>query len=171
VTGAGLRRGHRRVGHQVDVGPGDAAGVCGQDDGAVHLGQLRQALRTEGSVEQEATRADVEHVGAVAHHQQPAHPRLEDAIHAGAQNPPGATWARSAQPARGSHRAGYWTPGPREEGSSDADGGPPGLGQAGARLLVQAQRCRGGLRRRPGADPHGSMPSGGSGALRGRWPA
>ena len=65
-------------GHEVDVGPGDAAGVGGQDDGAVHLGQLRQALRAEGGVEQEPARADVEHLGPVADHDQPAHLRLED---------------------------------------------------------------------------------------------
>ena len=58
VAGAGLRRRHVGVGHQVDVGPGDAAGVGGQDDGAVHLGQLGQPLGAEGGVEQEAARAD-----------------------------------------------------------------------------------------------------------------
>ena len=56
VAGAGLRRGHVGVGHQVDVGPGDAAGVGRQDDGAVHLGQLGQALGAELGVEQEAAR-------------------------------------------------------------------------------------------------------------------
>ena len=73
VAGAGLGRGHVGVGHQVHVGPGDAAGVGGQDDGAVHLGQLGQALRAEGGVEQEAARADVEHLGTVAHDDQRAH--------------------------------------------------------------------------------------------------
>ena len=58
--------GHVRVGHQVHVGPGDAAGVGGQDDGAVHLGQLGEPLRAEGGVEQEPARADVEHLGPVA---------------------------------------------------------------------------------------------------------
>ena len=85
VPGAGLRRGHVRVRHEVHVGPGDAAGVGGQDDGAVHLRQLRQALRAEGGVEQEAARADVQHVGTVADDDERAHARLEDAVEAGAQ--------------------------------------------------------------------------------------
>ena len=66
VAGAGLAGGHGRVGHEVHVGPGDAAGVGGEDDGAVHLGELLQALRAVGRVEQEPTRADAEHIGAVA---------------------------------------------------------------------------------------------------------
>ena len=85
VAGAGLGRGHVGVGHEVDVGPGDAGGVGGEDDGAVHLGQLRQPLRAEGGVEQEPARADVEHVGAVADDDQGAHLGLEDAVEALAQ--------------------------------------------------------------------------------------
>ena len=82
VAGAGLGRGHVRVRHEVDVGPGDAAGVGGQDDGAVHLRQLGQPLRAAHGVEQEATRADVEHLGPVADHDQRAHARLQDAVEA-----------------------------------------------------------------------------------------
>ena len=52
----------------------------GQDDGAVHLGQLGQALRAEGGVEQEAARADGQHLGAVAHHDEGAHLGLHDAV-------------------------------------------------------------------------------------------
>ena len=80
VAGAGLRGGDVRVRHQVDVGAGDPAGVGGEDDGAVHLRQLREALRAERGVEQEAARADVQHLGPVAHHDQAAHLRLEDAV-------------------------------------------------------------------------------------------
>ena len=40
VPGTRLGGGHRRVRHQVHVGPGDPAAVAGQDDGPVHLGQL-----------------------------------------------------------------------------------------------------------------------------------
>src|SRR6187431_2996153 len=50
--GAGLGGGHVGVGHEVHVGPGDSAGVGSQDDGAVHLGQLGEALGAEGGVEQ-----------------------------------------------------------------------------------------------------------------------
>ena len=48
------------------VGPGDAGGVGGQDDGAVHLGQLREALRGELRVEEEAAGADGEDGRVVA---------------------------------------------------------------------------------------------------------
>ena len=73
VAGAGLAGRHVRVGHEVDVGAGDAAGVGGEDDGAVHLRQLGQPLRAEGGVEQEAARADGEHLGPVADDDQRAH--------------------------------------------------------------------------------------------------
>ena len=61
----------------------------GQDDGPVHLGQLRQALRAELGVEQEATRADPEHLRAVADHDQGAHVGLQDAVEAVPERPPG----------------------------------------------------------------------------------
>ena len=66
----GLDGGDGGVGHEMDVGPGDAVGVGGQDDGPVHLGQLRQPLRAELGVEEEPARADRQHVGPVAHHEQ-----------------------------------------------------------------------------------------------------
>ena len=80
VPGAGLRGGHVGIGHQMDVGPGDAGGVGRQDDGAVHLGQLRQPLGTELGVEQEAAGADVQDLGAVAHDDQRTHAGLEDPV-------------------------------------------------------------------------------------------
>ena len=94
VAGAGLAGRDGRVGHQVDVGPGDAAGVGGEDDGAVHLRQLGQALRAEGGVEQEATGADVQHLGTVAHHDERTHAGLQDAIDALAQ---WLTWGDAGQ--------------------------------------------------------------------------
>ncbi len=60
VSGAGLGRRDRRIRHQVHIGSGDPGGVGGEDDGAVHLGQLRQPLRAELGVEQEPARADRE---------------------------------------------------------------------------------------------------------------
>jgi hypothetical protein len=68
------------IGNQVDVGPGDAAGVGGQDDGAVHLGQLGQALRAELGVEQEPARSRSPARRAVADHDQRPHVGLQDAV-------------------------------------------------------------------------------------------
>ena len=82
VAGARLRGGGVRVGDQVHVGPGDAAGVGRQDDGAVHLGQLRQALGTEGAVEQEPARADVEDLRTVPDDDEGAHATGQDAVEA-----------------------------------------------------------------------------------------
>ena len=88
MPGAGLRRRHVRVRDEVDVGPGDAAGVAGEDDGAVHLRQLRKSLRAERGVEQEPAGADVEDLGSVAHHEQRAHVRLQDPVEAVTQRLP-----------------------------------------------------------------------------------
>ena len=53
VARSGLDGGDGGVGHEVDVGPGDALGVGGEDDRAVHLGQLREPLGAELCVEEE----------------------------------------------------------------------------------------------------------------------
>ena len=82
---AGFARGHARIGHEMHVGPRDAAGVGGEDDGAVHLGQLLESLRAVGRVEQEPARADAEHIGTVAHDDQRALVALDDAIETVAQ--------------------------------------------------------------------------------------
>ena len=95
MTGAGLGRGDVGVGHQMDVGPGDAAGVGGQDDRTVHLGQLGQPLRAERRIEQEAARTDVEHVRAVADDDQGALLGLKDAVECLTQWRAGATAARA----------------------------------------------------------------------------
>ena len=60
---------------------------AGEDDRPVHLRQLRQPLRAEGGVEQEAAGADVEHLGAVADDDQRAHAGLQDAVEALAERP------------------------------------------------------------------------------------
>ena len=85
VPGAGLAGGHGRIGHQVDVGPGDAAAVGGDDDRTVHLRQLRQPLRAVRRVDEEAAGTDREHVGAVAQHEQRAGLRPHDPVDAVAQ--------------------------------------------------------------------------------------
>ncbi len=89
VACAGLLGGHVGVGHQVDVGPGDVAGVGGQHDRTVGLGQLRQPLGRERGVDQEPAGGDVEHLGTVADHDQCPHAGLEDAVQTFAQGPPG----------------------------------------------------------------------------------
>ena len=64
VAGPGLGGGDGGLGHQVHVRPGDPRGVGGEDDGAVHLGQLRQALGRVLRIEQEPTRAHPETPGS-----------------------------------------------------------------------------------------------------------
>ena len=137
VPGAGLRGGDVRVRHQVHVGAGDAAGVAGQDDGAVHLRQLREALRAEGGVEQEPAGADVQHLGAVADHDQPAHLRLEDAVEPRTQRRAGGDDAeRRHELGRSARRHRTMLPVVR---------------CAPARAGQDARRCRGGRRCRRGA--------------------
>ena len=85
VAGAGLAGGHRRVGDEVHVGPGDAAAVGRDDDGAVHLGQLGQPLRAVRGVDEEAAGADGQHVGLVVEHEQGAGLGPHDPVDAVAQ--------------------------------------------------------------------------------------
>ena len=85
VPGAGLARRHGRVGHEVHVGPGDPAAVVGDDDRAVHLRQLRQPLRAERGVDEESARADRQHLGIVAEHEQRAGLGANDTVDAVAQ--------------------------------------------------------------------------------------
>ena len=80
VPGAGLRRGDVGVGHEVHVAPGHPRAVGGQNEGAVHLGQLRQPLGGELGVEQEPAGAHRQHLRPVADDDQGALVGLEDAI-------------------------------------------------------------------------------------------
>ena len=82
VTGARLRRGDGGLGHQVHVGPGDARGVGGENDGAVHLGQLGEPLGAVLGIEQEPAGADREHGRIVPHDDQRPVFRLEDPVEA-----------------------------------------------------------------------------------------
>ena len=115
VPGAGLRRGHVGIGHEVHVGAGHPRRVGRQDDGAVHLGQLREPLGRELGVEQEPARAHREHLGPVAHDDQRAHARLQDAVEALTQRRP-----RRHQP-QGDHH-----------GFRSREGGHGGLSLCGA---------------------------------------
>ncbi len=82
---AGLARRHRGVGDEVDVRPSDAPAVVGDDDRAVHLGEFGHTLGAERSVDQEATRADRQHLGVVGQHDQCAGLGTNDSIDAVAQ--------------------------------------------------------------------------------------
>ena len=82
MPGAGLVRGDVGIGDEVHVRARDARAVGGEDDRAVHLGELRQPLRRELGVEQEAARADVQDRGTVADDDERAHLRLQDAVDA-----------------------------------------------------------------------------------------
>ncbi len=80
VAGAGLGGWDRRVGHEMDVRPRDARSIGGDDDRAVHLRQLGQALRAELRIEQEPSRADGEDPRVVAEDDERTTLRPEDAI-------------------------------------------------------------------------------------------
>ena len=79
--------GYCRVGHQVDVGPGDPARVVRQDDRPVHLRELGEPLRAELGVEQEPPGADREDLRAVPNQDESSHVGLEDAVQPFAQRP------------------------------------------------------------------------------------
>ncbi len=77
--------GTRGIGNEVNVGPGDAATVGGHDDRTVHLRQLGQPLRAVRGIDEESARADRQHVGVVAEHEQRAGLGAHDAVDAVAQ--------------------------------------------------------------------------------------
>ena len=68
------------------VGPGDARGGGGQDDGAVHLRQFGQPLGAVLRIKEEAPGADREDGGIVAHDDQRAMLGLQDAVEPFAQH-------------------------------------------------------------------------------------
>jgi hypothetical protein len=85
VPGAGLLRGDRVVGHQVDrcaVDPGD---VLVEDDRAVHLGQLAQAGGGERHVQREAAGRDRLDRLVLAEHDQRARTPAQDPLEPVAQ--------------------------------------------------------------------------------------
>jgi hypothetical protein len=96
----------------VDVGPGDARRVGGQDDRAVHLRELREPLRRELRVEEEPAGADRQDLGTVTHDDERTHAGLQDAVEALAQRLSGRD-----EPQRGEHRVG--SAGSRHRGPPD----------------------------------------------------
>jgi hypothetical protein len=85
VPRAGLRRRDVGIRNQVHVRPRDPRAVGGEDDRAVHLGQLREPLGCELGVEEETAGADPEHLGPVADEDERSHVGLENPVDALAQ--------------------------------------------------------------------------------------
>ena len=129
MAGAGLAGRNRGVGHEVHVRPSDAPAVVGDDDRAVHLGEFGHTLGAERSVDQEATRADRQHLGVVGQHDQCAGLGTNDSIDAVAQR-------------------GAWTD-PRQGVVHRVVGAPVPTVHGG--ILVDAGR------RRPGTIPGGAI--------------
>ena len=65
MTHTRLARGERWIGVEVKVGAQDLGEVAIDDDGAVHLGELEQAVRGERNVERKAVVTGGEHVFGV----------------------------------------------------------------------------------------------------------
>ena len=112
VPGAGLGGGDARVGNEMHVGPGDARGVTGQNDGAVHFGQLGQPLRAVLRIEQETPGADGQDARIVTQDDQRPVLGLQNAIETLAEGSPGRDQRASASFSgwlpRSTTRAWYW---------------------------------------------------------------
>ena len=89
VAGAGLGREDRRVGHQLDVGPGDLGRLGVEDDRAVHLRHLVEHRRRVVDVELDPAGEQVGDVLGVADDDQAAGPRVDDVVDPLAQRRPG----------------------------------------------------------------------------------
>ena len=84
VTHARLTRGERGIGIEVEVGAQDLGEVAVDDDGAVHLGKLEQAVRGKRNVEREAVVTSSEHVFGVADANKSAQVTSDDHVEGGA---------------------------------------------------------------------------------------
>ena len=82
VAGAGLDREDRRVGHQLDVGPGDLGRVGVEDDRAVHLRHLVEQRRRVVDVELDAAGEEERELLGVADDDQAAGAGVEDVVDA-----------------------------------------------------------------------------------------
>jgi hypothetical protein len=108
VPGAGLLGRDRRVGHEVHARADDPRAVVGDDDRAVHLGQLAQAGGGEGHVEGEAARAQRLDDAVVTQDDQRACAPGEDALEPVAQRGPRRDAAEKlAQGGLGVHGGGH----------------------------------------------------------------
>ena len=84
VTHTRLARGERWIGVEVEVGAQNLGKVAIDDDGAVHLGKLEQAVRGERNVERETVVAGGEHVFGVADADKGAQVAGDDHVEGGA---------------------------------------------------------------------------------------
>ena len=84
VTHARLTRGKRGIGIEVEVGAQDLGEVAIDNDGAVHLGKLEQAVRGKRNVEREAVVTGSEHVFGVADADKGAQVTGNDHVESGA---------------------------------------------------------------------------------------
>ena len=100
MTGAGLLRDDRRVGHEVDAGHQDAGRVTVEDDRAVHLGELAQPGRGERHVEGEAAGRHRLDLTIVAHDDQGAGAAAQDALEALTQGGAGCDGGQGGAQAR-----------------------------------------------------------------------
>ena len=84
MTHARLTRGERGIGIEVEVGAQDLGEVAIDNDGAVHLGKLEQAVRGKRNVEMEAVDTGSEHVFGVADADKGAQVTGDDHVEGGA---------------------------------------------------------------------------------------
>ena len=84
VAHARLARGKRGIGIEVEVGAQDLGEVAIDNDGAVHLGKLEQAVRGKRNVEREAVVTGSEHVFGVADADKGAQVTGDDHVEGGA---------------------------------------------------------------------------------------
>ena len=95
VTHARLTRGERGIGIEVEVGAQDLGEVAIDNDGAVHLGKLEQAVRGKRNVEREAVVTSSEHVFGVADADKGAQVTSNDHVEGGANRLAGGSQANS----------------------------------------------------------------------------
>ena len=93
VTHARLTRGERGIGIEVEVGAQDLGEVAIDNDGAVHLGKLEQAVRGKRNVEREAVVTGGEHVFGVADADKGAQVTGNDHVEGGADRLTGGSQA------------------------------------------------------------------------------
>ena len=95
MTHARLTRGERGIGIEVEVGAQDLGEVAIDNDGAVHLGKLEQAVRGKRNVEREAVVTSSEHVFGVADADKGAQVTSNDHVEGGANRLTGGSQANS----------------------------------------------------------------------------
>ena len=95
MTHARFTRGERGIGVEVEVGAQNLGKVAIDDDGAVHLGELEQAVRGERNVEREAVVTGSKHVFGVANADKGAQVTGDDHVEGGANRLAGGRQANS----------------------------------------------------------------------------